>query len=206
MRIKVNRVVQQGRNFARAMIDDRLGNLVHHLGGMTFDAVKLQREIEQQAVTVTGQRFAPHVFTITLDWATRTGAATTAVKELENEVLVTAMDYIEDHRFNIFAPVQIVTEDDIYADSIVITPSFGTERRLGQDHATPGDLLSPPVAPRLIKVFVRLSLPGADRETVLRFEPCLRLTIGRLLLVFVKHCRAMAFIRRYEKDNEPTAV
>jgi len=142
-------------------------------------AFKLQREIEQRAETVTGKRFAPHVITIKLDWTTPTSASTTAVKELENEVLVTAMDYIADHRFNIFAPVQIVTEDDIYADSIVITSSFGTERRLGQDEATPGNLLSPTVAPRLIKVFVRLSLPGADHETVLRFEPCLRLTIGR---------------------------
>lgn len=134
-------------------------------------------------------RIAPHLLKLKIEWGTHSEAPPEIIKELENEVLVAAIDHINDNRYRTLAPVRIETEIDIFTTGVSVDPTYGefeqelkeqdeAERRaaeLGTPLIPKGKLREPD-----LKITARATLPQGAREFSLIFKPgSKRLSVGR---------------------------
>jgi hypothetical protein len=127
-----------------------------------------------------GQRIAPHLLKLKVEWGTHSEAPPEIIQELEHEVLAAAIDYINDNRYSTLAPVKIETEIDIFTSGVSVDPTFGEfeEQLKEQDEAKrrEAELGKPQFAKGQITVhdvhvIARLTMPDGARETPLVFTP-----------------------------------
>jgi hypothetical protein len=127
-----------------------------------------------------GQRIAPHLLKLKVEWGTHSEAPPEIIQELEHEVLAAAIDYINDNRYSTLAPVKIETEIDIFTSGVSVDPTFGEfeEQLKEQDEAKrrEAELGKPQfakgqIAVHDVHVIARLTLPDGARETPLVFTP-----------------------------------
>ncbi len=134
-------------------------------------------------------RIAPHLLKLRIEWGTHSEAPPEIIKELENEVLVAAIDHINDNRYRTLAPVRIETEIDIFTTGVSVDPTYGEfeqelkeqdeAKRRAAELGTPlipkGKLREPDV-----KITARVTLPQGARQIPLIFKPGgKRLSVGR---------------------------
>jgi hypothetical protein len=182
---------------------DRVGAAVDRKLGRTGDAdtvfttsrliERMQRLIDERVREDPKRgRIAPHLMKLKVEWGTHSEAPADAIRELENEVLASAIDHINDARLRTLAPVQVETVVDIFTSGIAVDPTFGEfedelkredeERRRAEagevdvPHAAPGAF-----APqRDVRVVARATVERETAETPLSFRPGgRRLNVGR---------------------------
>jgi hypothetical protein len=137
-------------------------------------------------------RIAPHLMKLKVEWGTHSEAPADAIKELENEVLASAIDHINDARLRTLAPVEVETVVDLFTSGIAVEPTYGEfedelkredeERRRAEagevdvPHAAPG-VFTPQ---RDVRVVARATIERETSETPLAFRPGgRRLNVGR---------------------------
>jgi hypothetical protein len=69
-------------------------------------------------------RIAPHVMKIKIEWGIH-AESSDAVKQIEHEVLASAIDFINDHRYRTLGPIRVETETDVFHEGVSIEPSYG---------------------------------------------------------------------------------
>ena len=72
-----------------------------------------------------GGRIAPHLLKLKIEWGTHSEAAPEYLRELEHEVLASAIDHINDQRLRTLAPVKIETSVDLFTTGIAVDPTYG---------------------------------------------------------------------------------
>jgi len=136
-----------------------------------------------------GQRIAPHLLKLKVEWGTHSEAPPEIIQELEHEVLAAAIDYINDNRYSTLAPVRIETEIDIFTSGVSVDPTFGEfEQQLKEqdEEKRRAEELGTPQFPKGqlhvhdVQVIARLTMPDGTRETPLVFTPGgRRVSVGR---------------------------
>lgn len=134
-----------------------------------------------------GQRVAPHILKLKVEWGTHSEAPPEIIRELEHEVLAAAIDYINDNRYSTLAPVQIETEIDIFTSGVSVDPTFGEfeEQLREQDEAKrrAAELGTPRIPHSQVhnvQMVARATMPDGARETPLAFTPGgRRMGVGR---------------------------
>jgi len=158
--------------------------------GLTTTALieRMKRSIDEKVRPEgKGQRIAPHLLKLKVEWGTHSEAPPEIIQELEHEVLASAIDYINDNRYSTLAPVRIETEIDIFTSGVSVDPTFGEfeEQLRGQDEAKQraeelGSLSIPKSQAVDVTLIARVTMPDGTRETPMTFTPGgRRLAVGR---------------------------
>jgi hypothetical protein len=173
-----------------SVVDRKLGREAEPQSGFTTTKlVERMKHLIDERVRTDGQgrRLAPHIFKLKVEWGTHSEAPPEYIKELENEVLTAAIDYINDRRLITLAPVKVETSADIFTSGIAVDPSFGefeeemkqreeAEQRAREvAEAVPRSHVS-----RDTPVTARVTTADGPREKVLQFRPGgRRVSVGR---------------------------
>src|SRR5438132_11890796 len=126
------------------VVDRKFGRTIEPKSGLTTSKLieRMKRLIDER-VRDEGRkgRLAPHHLKLKVEWGTHSEAPPEILKELEHEILATAIDHINDHRYRTLAPVAVETEVDIFTTGISVAPSFGEfeEELKGEDEAKRGE-------------------------------------------------------------------
>lgn len=188
----VERLMRRVFESVGSVVDRKLGREAEPQSGFTTTKLieRMKQLIAERARTdEQGRRLAPHLFKLKIEWGTHSEAPPEFLKELENEVVAAAIDFINDQRMRTLAPIKVETSADIFTSGIAVDPTFGEfeeefkqadehERRVKElEGAVPQALTSPDVT-----VTARVTLPdGRTREKALAFRPGgRRMNVGRV--------------------------
>jgi hypothetical protein len=173
------------------VVDRRLGRAVDLKNGVTTAMLVTQaRKAISQAIRDEGRKgqIAPHALKLKVEWGTYSETDPEIMQDVEHEILAAAIDHVNDNRFRTLAPLQIITEADIFSEGMTVTAGFGefTEELARADEAkkhgtgaSPAKLnLEPPIPDR--QVSARALLPDGAVEFDLVLKPGgRRLSVGR---------------------------
>lgn len=173
------------------VVDRRLGRAVDMKSGVTTAMLIAQaRKAINSNLRDEGRKgkIAPHALKLKIEYTTFSDTSPAVIEDVEHEILAAAIDHVNDNRFRTLAPLEIVTEADIFSEGMSVTASFGTfadelaradeAKRLGG--AAPASKLNvqPPKTER--HVIARASLPGGPVQFELIFQVGgRRVSVGR---------------------------
>ncbi|MEP6923939.1 MAG: FHA domain-containing protein [Pyrinomonadaceae bacterium] len=155
---------------------------------------RLRKMIDRQAqVNQDGRKLAPHLISLKYPWGQTSDEFQVALRRLKNELLIVAIDFINDNRFATLAPVKIETKADILTTGFTMSIGFD-EASLRDSEAVeipveiyakllPNYQADAAPAPLEIVVNVTANLPsGGTRRSILHFIPQKKttLTVGRI--------------------------
>src|SRR2546425_5193433 len=172
------------------VVDRKFGRTVEPKSGLTTSKLieRMKRLIDERVRNEGPKgRIAPHLMKLKLEWGTHAEAPPDILKDLEHELLAEAIDYINDHRYRMLAPVRIESEVDIFTTGISVDPTFGEfEEELRQQdeakRAAHAGIPIPTAAPPMpdLTVVARVTMRDGTREVPLVFKPGgKRLNVGR---------------------------
>ncbi len=72
-----------------------------------------------------GRKFVPHNIKLKMQWDKFSTDAESATKTLENELLVAAVDHINDQRYYTYAPLKLEIKSDYFTEGIKLSAGFG---------------------------------------------------------------------------------
>ena len=188
----VERLMRRVLEGMGSVVDRKLGREAETQSGFTTTKLieRMKRLIAERIRTDgRGRRIAPHLYKLKIEWGTHSEAPADYIKELENEVLAAAIDYINDQRLRTLAPIKVETSADIFTSGITVDPTFGEfEEELKQrdeaarhaeelKDAVPKSQIASPD----IRVTARVSALERSTEKILKFKPGgRRINVGRV--------------------------
>ncbi|HYN84701.1 MAG TPA: FHA domain-containing protein [Pyrinomonadaceae bacterium] len=187
----VERLMRRVFESMGAVVDRKLGRDTESPPTFTTSTLieRMKRLLEERSRDGgRGTRIAPHLLKLKIEWGTHSEADPEAIKELETEVLASAIDFINDRRLRTLAPVKVETTVDIFTTGIAVDPTFGEfEEEIkaadeAERRAAAGGLPSVPkgLEPQDVLVTARITAPGGTQETELHFRPGgRRMNVGR---------------------------
>src|ERR1043166_8711029 len=105
----VERLMRRVLEGMGSVVDRKLGREAEPQSGFTTTKLieRMKRLIDERVRTdEQGRRVAPHLLKLRVEWGTHSEAPPEFLKELENEVLAAAIDYVNDHRLRPLAPLK----------------------------------------------------------------------------------------------------
>lgn len=188
----VERLMRRVFDSVGSVVDRKLGREAAPQSGFTTSKLieRMKHLIDERARDDgRGRRVAPHLFKLKVEWGTHSEAPPEFIKELEQEVLAAAIDFINDQRLHTLAPVKVESSADIFTSGIAVDPTFGEfeEELKQQDEAarrsqeTAGSVPKSKPTPD-VPVAARVTLPdGRSHEKALAFRPGgRRVNVGRV--------------------------
>ena len=188
----VERLMRRVLEGVGSVVDRKLGRESEPQTGFTTTKLieRMKRLIEDRVRTdAQGRRIAPHLFKLKVEWGTASEAPKEYIKELENEVLAAAIDYVNDQRLRTLAPIKVETSNDIFTSGIAVDPTYGEfEDELRQrdeaerisaemKNAVPKSDTSPEVK----TIVARVTIPERSFDKPLTFKPGgRRMSVGRV--------------------------
>lgn len=187
----VERLMRRVLEGVGSVVDRKLGRESEPQSGFTTTKLieRMKRLIGERVRTdADGRRIAPHLFKLKVEWGTASEAPAEYIKELENEVLAAAIDYVNDQRLRTLAPIKVETTSDIFTSGIAVDPTFGEfeeefrrreeAERIAADmkDAVPKSQTSPDQT-----IVARVTMPERSFDKPLTFKPGgRRLGVGRV--------------------------
>jgi len=141
--------------------------------------------------TGDNKKFVPHNIKLKTQWDKFSTDSETALKKLEDELLIAAIDHINDKRYHTFAPMNLEIKADYFTEGVKLSASFdhfGDEKkREAAINVTVPDLrnvlLNPqpgvPAEPEKILFIAEFTIKDAVRKKELAFASRERLSVGR---------------------------
>ena len=188
----VERLMRRVLESMGSVVDRKLGREADTQTGFTTTKLieRMKRLIDERVRTdAEGRRVAPHLFKLRVEWGTHSEAPPEYIKELENEVLAAAIDYVNDRRLRTLAPIKVETSADIFTSGIAVDPTFGEfeEQFRQKDEAARLAVDLKDAIPRSqvaspdVKVTARVTSPDRSFEKALTFRPGgRRVNVGRV--------------------------
>ncbi|MDT5295341.1 MAG: hypothetical protein QOJ76_2221 [Acidobacteriota bacterium] len=192
----VERLMRRVLEGMGSVVDRKLGREAETQSGFTTTKLieRMKHLIDERARTdEQGRRISPHLFKLKVEWGTHSEAPPEFIKDLENEVLAAAIDYINDRRLRTLAPIKVETSADIFTSGIAVDPTYGEfeEELRRQDEAAShaGDFADAvPKSKTLaaatagdVSVTARVTMPERAFDKVLAFRPGgRRMNVGRV--------------------------
>lgn len=152
---------------------------------------KLKNLLDAEAREVNGQgKFVPHNIKLKTQWDKFSTDAENALKKLEHELLIAAIDHINDRRYHTHAPMKLEIIPDYFTEGVKLSASFDkfaeNEREAAVSVTVP-DLKNVIIAP--IKeiaaepekeIFIaEFTVAGKTKRIELAFAERQRLSVGR---------------------------
>lgn len=139
-----------------------------------------------------GSRIAPHLIRLKYTWGETTDEFEANLKRLENELLVVAIDHINDNRYRTIEPVKLEVKPDILSEGFTLAVGFDASNVAEAEKVEipaeifagllPQDNTPQPQKPSETEVGVSAEFPNGNKRRIkLRFVPNGKsnLTVGR---------------------------
>jgi pSer/pThr/pTyr-binding forkhead associated (FHA) protein len=94
------------------------------------ERMKVLMERENKEVE-NGRKFVPHNIKLKMQWDKFSTDAEESLKALENELLIAAVDFINDHRYYTYAPLHVEVKPDYFTTGVKLFVSYDS----GDDEA-----------------------------------------------------------------------
>ena len=136
-------------------------------------------------------KFVPHNIKLNLQWDKFSIDAQAELGKLKDELLVAAIDHINDRRYHTYAPIDLEIKPDYFTDGIKLTSSFeafAEEQELeGAINVTMPDLKNVLIAPveeiaaaPVAEIYIaEFNIDGKTRKVELSFTEKQRRSVGR---------------------------
>ena len=136
-------------------------------------------------------KFVPHNIKLLMQWDKFSTDAEDALKKLEDELLIAAIDHINDERYHTFAPMKLEIKNDYFTEGVKLLASFDNfteeNRREAAVNVTVPDLknvILNPIAEEIAapekEIFVaEFALRGTPKKVKLAFDEKERKSVGR---------------------------
>ena len=134
-------------------------------------------------------KFVPHNLKLKMQWDKFSTDSETALKKLENELLVAAIDHINDNRYQTHAPIKLQVKPDYFTEGVKLQASFDEfvkdEREVEMNVTVPdikvGDFVPEIQVAEPEKIIYSAEFAEQDKikRIELEFLPGKRISIGR---------------------------
>ena len=136
-------------------------------------------------------KFVPHNIKLLMQWDKFSIEEESALKKLENELLVAAVDHINDRRYQTFAPMKLEIKNDYFTEGVKLSASFDNfaeerAREIALKVSVPdlkNVVINPTVeeiaAPRKEIFIIEFTLKDKKRKVKLTFDEKERKSVGR---------------------------
>lgn len=119
----------------------KVGNLFDNLTGRewkpssslaTSELIERLKKLLDAEVKETGEqgKFVPHNLKLKMQWDKFSTDSEAALKKLENELLIAAIDHINDNRYQTHAPLKLQVKPDYFTEGVKLLASFD---KFGED-------------------------------------------------------------------------
>jgi len=141
--------------------------------------------------TGDNRKFVPHNIKLKTQWDKFSTDSESALKRLEDELLIAAIDHINDKRYHTFAPMNLEIKPDYFTEGVKLSASFDhfgdEEKREAAINVSVPDLknvrLNPqsevPAEPEKELFIAEFTVKGTVRRKELAFASRQRLNVGR---------------------------
>ncbi|MDQ3710890.1 MAG: FHA domain-containing protein [Acidobacteriota bacterium] len=141
--------------------------------------------------TGDNKKFVPHNIKLKTQWDKFSTDSESALKKLEDELLIAAIDHINDKRYHTFAPINFEIKPDYFTEGVKLSASFdyfgNEEKREAAINVRVPDLknvlLNPPpeipAAPEKEVFIAEFTVKDTLRKKQLAFASRERLSVGR---------------------------
>ena len=152
---------------------------------------RIKKLLDAEAIEVEGKgKVVPHHIQLKMQWDRVSDDSEDALKRLQTELTVAAVDHINDSLYYTFAPVSLEIKPDYFIEGVKLYASFdefGEERSDAELNVTvPAINLAAPAveppkdaSPPAEVYFARFSIKGASKEKRLEFSNDKRCSVGR---------------------------
>ncbi|CAN5187057.1 hypothetical protein BH20ACI1_BH20ACI1_17320 [soil metagenome] len=136
-------------------------------------------------------KFVPHNIKLLMQWDKFSIDAESALKKLEDELLIAAIDHINDKRYHTFAPMKLEIKNDYFTEGVKLLASFDnfaeeTEREVAVNVTVPDlkNVILNPIVEEIVapekEIFIaEFVLKGTPKKVKLAFEEKERKSVGR---------------------------
>lgn len=154
-----------------------------------IDRLKMLLDTEVKDLGEQG-KFVPHNIKLKMQWDKFSTDAEDALKKLENELLTSAVDHINDRRYHTYAPMKLEITPDYFTEGVKLLASFdefAEEKREAAVNVTLPDLKNVIIAPAEEQIIepenviylARFTAQNKNKEIKLTFADKQRLSVGR---------------------------
>lgn len=152
---------------------------------------RLKKLLDAEAKDLGEQgKFVPHNLKLKMQWDKFSTDSEKALKKLENELLIAAVDHINDHRYQTYAPIKLRVKPDYFTEGVKLQASFDKfgvdEREIEMNVTIPeikvGDYVpavQAPAEPQKIVYSAEFSEQDKSKTVELEFATGKRLSVGR---------------------------
>ena len=153
---------------------------------------KLKRLLDAEAKDEGAKgKFVPHNIKLLMQWDKFSTDAEGALKKLEDELLIAAIDHINDERYHTFAPMKLEIKNDYFTEGVKLLASFDNfaeenEREVAVNVTVPDlkNVILNPIeeviaAPEKEVFIAAFDLKSASKKVRLAFDENERKSVGR---------------------------
>jgi hypothetical protein len=153
---------------------------------------RLKRLLDSESIGVDGKgKVAPHHISLLLQWDKFATDENISVEKLRNELLVAAIDHINDNLYYTYAPLKVEIKQDYFVDGVKLVAGFdglvgdtGQPAQMNVTMRLDGmtDIVEQrgePVQPRSATVTAEYELDGRPQKRSFDIDPGQSITIGR---------------------------
>ncbi len=135
-------------------------------------------------------KFVPHNLKLKMQWDKFSTDSEKALQTLQNELLIAAIDHINDNRYQTYEPLNLEVKPDYFTEGVKLIASFDKigkeEREVAVNVTVPeikvGDYAPEPIVeiePQKEIVIAEFSVNGKPKQVKLEFAPGTRKNVGR---------------------------
>lgn len=158
----------------------------------TSELIERLKRLLDAEIKDTGEKgkFVPHNLKLKMQWDKFSTDSEKALKKLENELLIAAVDHINDNRYQTYAPLKLEVKPDYFTEGVKLLASFEKfaeeDREIAVNVTVPeikvGDFISQPTTPDEPEKTVFSAdyvVRGKAQKTKLKFTKGKRVSVGR---------------------------
>lgn len=131
-----------------------------------------------------GRKFVPHNIRLKMQWDKFSTDAEDSLRALENELLIAAVDFINDNRYYTYAPLHVEVKPDYFTSGVKLFVSYDNDAEEAELNVTVAgmnvsEMLPEPSATRLRTLKAQFPTPNGQSSKHFELQPNRRISIGR---------------------------
>lgn len=155
----------------------------------TSELIERMKSLMDSEVRENGdkKRYVPHNIRLKIQWDKFSSDSEIAMKKLENEFLIAAVDHINDRHYYTYSPLSITVKPDYFTSGVVLLVSFDkveAEDREAAVNVTVDGLKSEELVPEAVEtksgsLRARFEVGGKVFDKNIKLEEGKRISVGR---------------------------
>lgn len=157
----------------------------------TSEIVERLKKLLDSEVEDLGEKgkFVPHNIKLKMAWDKFSTDSPEVLQAVENELIIAAIDHINDNRYHLHAPLKVQVKADYFTEGVQLISSFDKSEEVEMNVTLPDAKVqqfipqnvseTPKVVENAEVMIAEFTSNGKPKQQELKFEPGKRLSVGR---------------------------